>query len=55
MQATVVSPGIDKADLEAKQATTQECGNVSQFKPSDLLNAMKRYQLTMQNFRWRRG
>jgi hypothetical protein len=41
-QVTVVSPGIDKADLEAKQATTQECGNESQLKFSDFRNTITR-------------
>jgi ArsR family metal-binding transcriptional regulator len=46
-------PGInDKADLEAKQATTQDCGNESQLQYSDFRNALTRHQLTMQNIRW---
>jgi hypothetical protein len=45
-------PGNDKADLEAKQATTQDCGNESQLQYSDFRNALTRHQLTMQNIRW---
>jgi ribonuclease HI len=41
-------PGNDKADLEAKQAT-QECGNEYHLEFSEFLNAITRYQLTMQN------
>jgi hypothetical protein len=43
-------PGNDKADLEAKQATTQECGNESQLEFSEFRNAITRHQLTMQNW-----
>jgi ribonuclease HI len=40
-------PGNDIADLEAKQATTQERGNESQLEYSDFRNAITRHQLTM--------
>jgi hypothetical protein len=53
-QATLyIIPGNDKADLEAKQATTQECGKESQLEYSDFRNPITRHQLTMQNVRWK--